>query len=89
MKFTGFLPMHLIGYYKLNVDGATFANLQAIGVGVLICDSAGKVEVALSKKRLIPLGPLRLKPRPWRKDFILHGMLESAKLFWNVISRLF
>ena len=69
MKFTGFLPMHLIGYYKLNVDGATFANLQATGVGVLICDSAGKVEVALSKKRLIPLGPLEIKAKALEEGF--------------------
>ena len=38
-------------------------------LGVLICDSAGKVEVALSKKRLIPLGPLEIKAKALEEGF--------------------
>lgn len=51
------------------MDGASFANLQAIGVGVLIHDNAGKVEVALSKKLLIPLCPLEIKVKAWEEGF--------------------
>ena len=51
----------LASYYKINVDGAVFTQLLALGVGVVITDSVGIIEVALSKNLSVPLGPLEMK----------------------------
>ena len=48
--------------YKVNVDGAT-ANSQSSEVGVIIRDSTGQVEIAMSKRLPIPLGPLEFKAK--------------------------
>lgn len=45
-------------FYKINVDGAVFAQLRASGEGVVSRDSAGRVEAALSISLNVPLGPL-------------------------------
>ena len=45
-------------WYKVNIDGAIFADQQASGVGVIIKDQGGLVAAALSKKMFCPLGPL-------------------------------
>ena len=45
----------------INVDGVVFAQLNASGVGVVIRDSAGRVEAALSKNLSMPLGPLEMQ----------------------------
>ena len=55
-------------WYKLNANEANFANIQAAGVGVLICDSASRVEVALSKKLSTPLGPLETEAKALEED---------------------
>lgn len=35
-------------YYKLNVDGAMFCDLQKSGIGWVVCDHGGKVLLAAS-----------------------------------------
>ena len=50
-------------WFKVNVDGATFAQSQTVEVGVLIRDFAGCVEVALSKRLFVPLGPLKIEAK--------------------------
>lgn len=47
--------------FKANVDGAVFATLKAVGIGVVIRDKEGKVKAALSKKIMLPLGPVEAK----------------------------
>ena len=42
--------------FKANVDGVVFAELKAVGIGVVIRDMEGKVKTALSKKINAPLG---------------------------------
>lgn len=44
------------GQFKIKVDGAVFTNQKAGGVGVVIKDSEGRLEAALSKKIPVPLG---------------------------------
>ena len=46
-------PEHV---FKINVDGAVFADQKEVGVGVIIRDEKGRLEAALSKKLLVPLG---------------------------------
>ena len=36
-------------WFKVNVDGVTFAQSQTVGIGVLVCDFAGRVAATLSK----------------------------------------
>ena len=47
--------------FKANVDGAVFAELNAVGIGVVIRDMEGKVKAALSKKINAPLGPVEVE----------------------------
>ena len=44
--------------FKINVDGALFADQKVVGVGVIIKDEKGKLEAAMSKKILVPVGPV-------------------------------
>ena len=44
--------------FKINVDGAVFADKKVVGVGVIIRDEKGKLEAAMSKKIPVPLGPV-------------------------------
>ena len=44
--------------FKVNVDGAVFAKLKAVGIGVVIRDKEGNFRAALSKKMKLPFGPL-------------------------------
>ena len=41
--------------FKINVDGAVFANQKEVGVGVIIRDEKGRLEAAMSKKIPVPL----------------------------------
>ena len=43
------------------MDGAVFAKLKVMGIGVVIRDKEGKFKVALSKKIKLPLGPIEAK----------------------------
>ncbi|XP_030936394.1 uncharacterized protein LOC115961575 [Quercus lobata] len=49
--------------YKANVDGAVFAKLKAVGIGVVIQDKEGRVKAALSKKIMLPLGPVEAEAK--------------------------
>ena len=49
--------------YKANVDGAVFAKLKAMGIGVVIRDMEGKVKASLSQKIKAPLGPVEAKAK--------------------------
>ena len=62
-------------WFKVNVDGATFAQSQTVGVGVLICDFASRVEAALSKRLFVPLGPLETEAK---------AMEEGIMFGWDV-----
>ena len=44
--------------FQVNVDGAVFAKLKAVGIGVVVRDKEGNSRAALSKKLKLPLGPL-------------------------------
>ena len=59
----------------MNVDGAIFSTSKAAGVGVLIHDSEGRVEAALSKKLPIPLGPLETEAK---------ALKEGVQFVWDV-----
>lgn len=67
MKFTVFLPMHLIT--SLMWLEQLLLIFKPLMLRVLIRDSAGKVEAALSKKLLIPLGPLEIKAKALEEGF--------------------
>ena len=48
---------------KANVDGAVFAELKAVGIGVVIRDMEGNVKAALSKKINAPLGSVEAEAK--------------------------
>lgn len=60
--------------FKFNVDGATFAQSQTMGIGVLVCDFAGRVTVMLSKS--LPV------PRPHKTE--AKAMEEGVQFAWDV-----
>ena len=45
------------------MDGVTFSTHKSAGIGALICDHAGRVEAALSKKLYAPLGPMEIEAK--------------------------
>ena len=49
--------------YKVNVDAATFKDIGAIGIGVVIRDSLGKVAAVFCRKLNASLGPLEAKSK--------------------------
>ena len=51
------------GQYKVNSDGAVFASLRKVGLGVMIRDSNGKVIAALSSPMVGPLGTLETEAK--------------------------
>ena len=51
------------GFYKVNVDAATFKDTKATGIGVVIRDSLGMVVAALCRKLEAPLGPIEAKSK--------------------------
>ncbi|KAL4625553.1 hypothetical protein ACB092_05G034700 [Castanea dentata] len=50
-------------YYKVNVDGATFSDLGAVGFGVIVRDVSGQVVAALSSKLMAPLGAIEMEAK--------------------------
>ena len=46
------------GWYKVNIDGATFDDIKCYGVGVVVRNERGELMGALSKKFGLPLGGL-------------------------------
>ena len=65
-------------WFKLNVDGVTFATHESIGIGAVIRDYTGRVEVALSKKLYAHLGPLEIEAK---------ALEEGVSFAWNVSIR--
>ncbi|XP_075665921.1 uncharacterized protein LOC142635688 [Castanea sativa] len=70
--------------FKVNVDGAVFSTQGAVGIGVVIRDDEGRVEVALSKRIEAPLGALEAEAKAFKagilfakdigiQEFILEG----------------
>ncbi|KAF3958022.1 hypothetical protein CMV_017021 [Castanea mollissima] len=51
------------GQYKVNSDGAVFANLRKVGLGMMIRDSNGNVIAALSCPMVGPLGALEMEAK--------------------------
>ena len=51
------------GQYKVNSNGAVFASLRKVGLGVMIRDSNGKVIAALSSPMVGPLGALETEAK--------------------------
>ena len=49
--------------YKVNVDGAIFQLLHAVGIGVIARDNKGQCVAAMSKKMWVPLGPLEAEAK--------------------------
>ena len=52
-----------LGLYKVNVDAATFKDIRATRIGVVIRDSLGKVAAVLCKKLEASLGPLEAESK--------------------------
>ena len=52
-----------LGQYKVNFDGAVFASLRKVGLGVMIHDSNGKVIAALSNPMVGPLNALETEAK--------------------------
>ena len=49
--------------FKVNVDGATFAQSQTVGIGVLVRDFGRRVEATLNISLSMPLGPLEIEAK--------------------------
>nr|XP_023887713.1 uncharacterized protein LOC111999833 [Quercus suber] len=62
-------------WYKVNVDGAVFQHLDAVGIGVVAWDHSGQCMVAMSKKLWVPLGPLEAEAK---------AMEEGIDFAWDV-----
>ena len=63
------------GWYKVNTDGATFADLKCCGIGVVVRNERGKIMGALSKKLGLPLGGLEAKAK---------AIEEGVELAWDL-----
>ena len=58
-------------WFKINVDRVVFASQKAAGLGVIIRDDRGRVEVAISRKVLAPLGALEAKAKAFEAGLLL------------------
>ncbi|XP_075663169.1 uncharacterized protein LOC142632690 [Castanea sativa] len=70
--------------FKVNVDGAVFSSQGAVSVGIIIRHEEGRVEVALSKKIMAPLGAIEVEAKAFEaghlfakdiaiQEFVLEG----------------
>ena len=50
-------------WFKLNIDGVTFATHKSVGIRAVIRDYTRRVGVALSKKLYAHLGPLEIEAK--------------------------
>ncbi|KAK9987987.1 hypothetical protein SO802_028226 [Lithocarpus litseifolius] len=62
-------------WYKVNVDGAVFQQLDAVGIGVVARNHTGHCLAAMSKKLWVPLGPLEAKAK---------AMEEGIDFAWDI-----
>ena len=62
-------------WYKINTDGAVFERRKETGVRIIIWDHHGAITAALSKKLLVPLGPLEVEAR---------AMEEAIAFAWDM-----
>ena len=58
-------------WFKINVDGAVFASQKAAGLGVMIRDDRGRVEAAMSRKVVAPLGVLEAEAKAFEAGLLL------------------
>ena len=82
--------------FKVNVDGAVFSSQSAMGIGVIIRDEEGRVEVALSKKIMAPLGALEVEAKAFEagllfakdigiQELVLEGdSITIYNALWNI-----
>lgn len=77
------IPPHVAGF-RFNVDGAVFAELNSVGLGVIVRDWNGLFVAAMCKQIHTPLGPLEAEAKAVEvglqfakqlgcSDFILEG----------------
>ena len=72
--------------FKINIDGAVFADQKAVGVGVIIRDDKGRIEAAMSKKIPIPLGTVEAEAMAYEtglifvKDIGIHDFIVEGDL---------
>ena len=67
-----------LGLYKVNVDAATFKDIRATRIGVVIRDSLGKVAAVLCRKLEASLGPLEAESKALEAE---SKALEAGILF--------
>ena len=69
------------GHFKINVDGAVFSELKAVGVGVVIRDDKGRLEAALCRKITAPMGAVEAEAKAFEA-----GLLFAKDVgVWDVI----
>ena len=56
--------------FKINVNDTIFANQKVVGVGVVVRDDKGKIEVAMSKKIPIPLGTVEAEVMAYKTSLL-------------------
>ena len=56
--------------FKVNVDGAVFSALGAVGIGIIIRDEEGRVEAALSKRIKAPLGAIEAEAKAFEAGLL-------------------
>lgn len=67
--------------FKVNVDAADFKSQKTVGVGVIIRDDKGRLEVAMSKKINAPLGAMETEAIAheadlvFAKDISIHNLI--------------
>ncbi|KAL0005544.1 hypothetical protein SO802_013105 [Lithocarpus litseifolius] len=78
--------------FKVNVDGAVFSSQGSVGIGVLIRDEEGRVEAALSKKIMAPVGAVEAEAKAFEagilfaKDIgIQEFILEGDSIIYNAL----
>jgi len=56
--------------FKIDVDGAVFLSQGTVGIGVIIRDEEGRVEAALSKKIMAPLGAIAAEAKAFEAGLL-------------------